>query len=115
MLNGLSIRAKIATVVVFLLVALAGMGLLAVRKMQAINANAVDIQTSWLPSERLLGELRAGVINYRNVIRQHMLSETAEEKLANEKTLETVVASNTAIRAKYEKLITSPEERTLYA
>jgi methyl-accepting chemotaxis protein len=114
MLDNLSIRSKITAVLAILLVAMAGMGLLAVGKMQAINANAVDIQTSWLPSVRLLGELRAGVITYRNVIRQHMLSETAEEKLANEKTLETVVASNSAIRAKYEQLITSPEERTLY-
>ncbi|WPO39150.1 methyl-accepting chemotaxis protein [Tardiphaga sp. 42S5] len=114
MLASLSIRAKITIVLSFLLLAMTGLGLLAVRKMQAINANAVDIQTSWLPSVRLLGDLRSGVITYRNVIRQHMLSETLEEKLANEKTLEMVVASNTAIRAKYEKLITSPEERALY-
>ena len=114
MLASLSIRAKITTVLAFLLIAMMGMGLLAVSKMQAINANAVDIQTSWLPSIRLLGELRAGVITYRNVIRQHMLSETLDEKIASEKTLETVVASNTGIRAKYEKLITSPEERAIY-
>jgi methyl-accepting chemotaxis protein len=114
MLASLSIRAKITIVLSFLLLAMTGLGLIAVRKMQAINANAVDIQTSWLPSVRLLGDLRSGTITYRNVIRQHMLSETLEEKLANEKTLETVVTSNNGIRAKYEKLITSPEERALY-
>jgi methyl-accepting chemotaxis protein len=110
----MSIRAKISVVVTFLLLAMSGLGLLAITKMRSINANTVDIQTSWLPSVRLLGELRAGVITYRNVIRQHMLAETLEEKLANEKTLETVVASNTRIRANYEKLITSPEERAIY-
>ncbi len=114
MLASLSIRAKITIVLSFLLLAMTSMGLIAVRKMQAINANAVDIQANWLPSVRVLGELRAGVITYRNVIRQHMLSETLEEKLANEKTLDTVVTSNLAIRAKYEKLITLPEERALY-
>ncbi|WP_371425348.1 methyl-accepting chemotaxis protein [Tardiphaga sp.] len=114
MLASLSIRAKITIVLSFLLLAMTSMGLIAVRKMQAINANAVDIQANWLPSVRVLGELRAGVITYRNVIRQHMLSETLEEKLANEKTVDSVVASNLAIRAKYEKLITSPEERALY-
>jgi methyl-accepting chemotaxis protein len=114
MLASLSIRAKITIVLSFLLLAMTGLGLIAVRKMQAINANAVDIQTSWLPSVRLLGDLRSGVITYRNVIRQHMLSETLEEKLANEKTLETVVTSNSTIRGKYEKLITSTEERALY-
>ena len=82
--------------------------------MRAINANTVDITTNWLPSVRVLGELRAGVITYRNVIREHMLAETLEEKLAAEKILATVVEGNTKIRATYEPMITSPEERALY-
>src|SRR6201981_1254901 len=111
MLAQFSIRAKITAVVAFLLVAMTGMGLLAVRNMRAINANTVDIVTSWLPSVRVLGDLRAGVITYRNVIREHMLAETLEEKLANEKTLAGVLESNAKLRAAYEKLISAPEER----
>ena len=114
MLASLSIRAKITAVLAFLLIAMTGMGLLAVRKMQAINANAVDIQTSWLPSVRALGELRSGVVNYRNVLREQMLGETMEAKLASEKNLAGIVERNNAIRARYEKLITSPEERAIY-
>jgi methyl-accepting chemotaxis protein len=114
MLANLSIRAKITIVVSFLLIAMTGMGLLAVRKMQAINADTVDIQTSWLPSVKALGDLRSGVINYRNVIRSHLLAETLDEKLAVEKALEGVVERNTKIRAVYEPLITSPEERAIY-
>ncbi|WP_407165582.1 methyl-accepting chemotaxis protein [Bradyrhizobium sp. ORS 111] len=110
----LSIRAKIVSVVALLLVAMAGMGLLAVRDMQAINANTVDITTNWLPSVRVLGELRAGVITYRNVIREHMLAETLEEKLAAEKTLAGVVEANGKARASYEAMISSAEERALY-
>ena len=85
MLAKYSIRTKIITVVAFLLVAMTGMGLLAVRNMRAINANTVDIATNWLPSVRVLGELRAGVITYRNVIREHMLAETLEEKQARKR------------------------------
>ncbi|KWV57836.1 chemotaxis protein [Bradyrhizobium macuxiense] len=110
----LSIRAKIISVVALLLVAMAGMGLLAVRDMHTINANTTDITTNWLPSVRVLGELRAGVITYRNVIREHMLAETLEEKLAAEKTLASVVEANTKARATYEAMISSPEERALY-
>ena len=109
-----SIRAKIITVVALLLVAMTGMGLLAVRNMQAINANTVDITANWLPSVRVLGDLRAGVITYRNVIREHMLAETLEEKLAAEKTLATVVETNSKARKAYEPMITSPEERAIY-
>ena len=47
----------------------------------------------------MLGDLRAGVITYRNVIREHMLAETLEEKQAMEKTLATVIESNAKIRA----------------
>ena len=115
MLAKYSIRTKIITVVAFLLVAMTGMGLLAVRNMRAINANTVDISTNWMPSVRVLGDLRAGVITYRNVIREHMLSETLEEKLAMEKTLATVIEANSKFRATYEPMITSPEERALYA
>ena len=109
-----SIRAKITVVVAFLLVAMTGMGLLAVRNMRAINASTVDITTNWLPGVRVLGELRAGIITYRNVIREHMLAETAEDKAAAEKTLATVIESNAKIRQSYEPMISSPEERALY-
>ena len=110
----MSIRAKITAVVTLLLVALTGMGLLAVMKMRAINDNTVQIATNWLPSVRVLGELRADVINYRNVLREHMLSETLEEKLAVEKRLAGVLESNTQIRHAYEPMISSPEERAIY-
>src|ERR1700760_2402086 len=93
-MSKLSIRAKIISVVAFLLLTMAGVGLLAVRNMRAINASTVDIVTNWMPSVRVLGELRAGVITYRNVIREHILAETAEEKQATEKTLAAVVAEN---------------------
>jgi len=114
MLSRLSIRAKISSVVALLLVAMAGMGLLAVRNMRAINANTVDISTNWLPSVRALGDLRAGVITYRNVVREHMLGETSEEKAATEKILDSVVEADNKIRQQYETLIASPEERALY-
>ena len=114
MLASFSIRFKIIAVVALLLVAMAGMGLLAVRNMQAINASTVDISKNWLPSVRVLGELRAGVITYRSVVREHMLAETLEEKQAAEKILATVIESNAQVRASYEQMITSPEERALY-
>src|SRR5436190_17246548 len=114
MLARFSIRSKIIAVVAFLLVAMSGMGLLAVKNMRSINADTVDITTNWLPSVRVLGELRAGVITYRNVIRQHMLSETPEEKAAMEKTLATVVEGNMKIRTQYEAMISTAEERALY-
>jgi methyl-accepting chemotaxis protein len=110
----LSIRAKMTIVIALLLTLTAGLGLLAVRNMRAINANAVDIQSNWLPSVRALAELRSGTINYRNIVRKHLLAETPAAKAAADKRLEEVVQNNTRIRQSYEKLITSPEERAIY-
>jgi methyl-accepting chemotaxis protein len=114
MFSRTSIRTKISAVIAFMLVIMTAMGLLALQKMQSINANAVDIQTNWLPAVQALGDLRAGVITYRNVIREHMLSETIDEKKAQEALLDSIVASNNKIRATYEPTIASPEERALY-
>ena len=97
----LSIRAKIISVVAFLLVAMTGMGLLAVTKMRTMNANTLDITTNWMPSVKVIGDLRAAVITYRNVVRQHMLAEALDDKLAVEKTAATVTDALAKTRSKY--------------
>ena len=114
MLAQFSIRAKITTVVALLLVAMTGMGLLAVRNMRAINANTVDIGSHWLQSVRVLGDLRAGLLTYRNLVREHMLAETTEDKQTAQKNLDGVIENNRQIRQSYEALIASPEERALF-
>jgi methyl-accepting chemotaxis protein len=115
MLAKLSIRAKITAVVAFLLIAMMGMGLLAVKNMRAINANTVDIATNWLVAIGALGDLSTGVGSYRNVVREHMLAETIQAKEASEKNLLTVVDRISKARGVYEPTIASPEERALYA
>jgi methyl-accepting chemotaxis protein len=114
MLAKYSIRSKLITVVAFLLVAMTGMGLLAVRNMQAINANTVDIATSWLPSVRVLGDLRQAIVLNRTIVREHILAETLDDKLRVEKAFAANLETVTKIRKSYEPLITSPEERALY-
>jgi methyl-accepting chemotaxis protein len=115
MLAKLSIRVKITAVVAFLLFALTGMGLLAVKDMRAINASTVDIATNWLVATRALGDLRTSVGSYRNVTREHMLAETIPEKDAAERNLARVLEDNAKARRVYEPTIASPEERALYA
>ncbi|MGV7219095.1 methyl-accepting chemotaxis protein [Bradyrhizobium sp. UFLA05-112] len=114
MLAKISIRAKIISVVAFLLAAMTGMGLLAVTKMQSINANTADITRNWLPSVRVLGEIRANALAYRAMVRGQLLAETLEEKLAAEKTIGDVIEALAKSRKQYEPMISSPEERALY-
>jgi methyl-accepting chemotaxis protein len=109
-----SIRTKITAVVAFLLVAMSLMGALNIRQMYAINSSTVDIVTSWLPSVRVLGELRAATITYRAIVRSHLLAADEAGKQLQEDLLAKWIINTDNSRKAYEPLITSPEERALY-
>uniref|UniRef100_Q07KT3 Methyl-accepting chemotaxis sensory transducer n=1 Tax=Rhodopseudomonas palustris (strain BisA53) TaxID=316055 RepID=Q07KT3_RHOP5 len=114
MFANLSIRAKITAVVAFLLVTMVGIGLLSVASMRSINASAVELRSDWLPSVRLLGELKIQLVSYRSILRSHFLELTAEGKEAAEKRIDTANKTILKIRQDYEKVVNSPEERALY-
>ena len=111
MLSRLSIRAKIISIISFLLLAMAGMGALSMLEMESIHANALDIGTNWLPSVRELGELRANTITYGIAVHAHLLAADAAGKDAAEKTLDTVGQAVDKTRKAYEPMITSPDEQ----
>ena len=114
MLAKYSIRAKITAVVAFLLVAMSLMGALNIRQMYAINASTVDITTNWLPSIRVLGELRAATITYRAIVRSHLLATDEATRQVQEDLLAKWINNTDKARKAYEPLITSAEERALY-
>jgi len=110
----LSIRAKITAVVAFLLVAMSAMGALNVRQMYAINASTVDIVSNWLPSVRVLGDLRAATITYRAIVRSHLLATNEAGKQAQEDLLAKWTDILERARKAYEPMITTAEERAVY-
>ena len=114
MLAKYSIRAKITAVVALLLVAMTAMGALNVRQMYVINASTVDIASNWLPSIRVLGELRAATITYRAIVRAHLLATDEAGKQLQEDLLAKWINNTDKARKAYEPLITSAEERALY-
>jgi methyl-accepting chemotaxis protein len=113
-MSALSIRAKVIAVIAFMLIAMSGMGLLAIRSMQVINAHTVEIASSWLPSVRVLGELRTDINLFRIALRAHVMAETLEAKAANDKRLAGILERIAKDRKAYEPMITSPEERSIY-
>jgi methyl-accepting chemotaxis protein len=114
MLAKFSIRTKITVVVLFLLLAMSAMGALSVKQMYDINDATVDIVSSWLPSVRVVGEVRAATITYRATVRSHLLATDEAGKQAQEEQLEKWLEIVEKARKAYEPLITSPEERALY-
>jgi methyl-accepting chemotaxis protein len=114
MLARLSIRTKITAVVAFLLVAMSVMGALSVRQMYAINSSTVDIVGNWLPSVRVLGEVRAATITMRAIVRSHLLAPDAAGKQAQEDLLAKWIDILAKARKAYEPMITTAEERADY-
>ena len=113
-MSKLSIRAKVIAVIAFMLLAMSGMGLLAIRSMQVINSHTVEIASNWLPSVRVLGELRADINLFRIALRAHVMAETSEDKTAADKRLAGILDRIAKDRKAYEPMITSAEERSIY-
>jgi methyl-accepting chemotaxis protein len=114
MLSRLSIRTKLVTLVSLFLIALTAMGAFAIIEMRAINASAQDIKTSWLPSIRLVGELRTQSARYRAVLRDY-LTEPDEKFMADiQRNLDARAKDYETANKAYEPLISSPEEAALY-
>ena len=114
MLAKYSIRTKMTAVVAFLLVAMSLMGALNIRQMYAINSSTVDITTNWLPSIRVLGELRAATITHRAIVRSHLLAADEATRQVQEDLLAKWINNTDNARKAYEPLITTAEERALY-
>ena len=115
MLARYSIRSKITIVVCFLLIAMSTMGGLAMKQMSDINASTVEIADSWLPSVRVLGEIRAATITYRAIVRSHLLATNESGKQAQEVLLKKWIENVEKAQKRYEPLINSDEERAFYA
>ncbi|NEW91444.1 methyl-accepting chemotaxis protein [Rhodopseudomonas sp. BR0M22] len=114
MLASLSIRTKIIALVALLLVALSGIGGLGLLKMRTLNGSTVDIATNWLPSVRVLGDIRTTLALYRVTLRAHAMEVTAEGKATAAKRIARVEDTINKQLDAYRKMITSPEEKALY-
>lgn len=114
MLSRLSIRAKLIALVSVLLLALTAMGAFAVVEMRAINTSAQDIKTSWLPSIRLVGELRTQSARYRAVLRDYLTEPDDAFMEDIQRNLDARAKDYDTANKAYEPMISSPEEAALY-
>jgi methyl-accepting chemotaxis protein len=93
----LSIRAKILAAFASLIVALAGLGLLAIAQMSSMAREAADVRDAWLPSATRIGHLRAEVNLYRLAEARSVLA------ISTNTNAETVDDTMTAAAAKVDR------------
>ena len=113
MLAKRSISSKLVVVVSFLLLVTAALGGFSYWQMRAINTAAQDIQTSWLPSVRWIGEMRVQSARYRAVLRDHLLATEPAQRADIDKNLAARKSDYEKAATQYEPLISSPAERDL--
>ncbi len=114
MLSRLSIRAKLIPLVSLLLFALACTGGFAIHQMRSINESAQDVQTNWLPSVRLVSELRIQSARYRAILRDHLLVADEKTKASIDKALDERVKAYDIAAKKYEPMIVFTDEQEIF-
>jgi len=112
--RNLKVANKIMLVVSAVLVLTAILGLLSSQKLKAVNGSTIDIATNWLPSVATLGEIGTATQSVRRLELRHILSTSKADKDSTEAQLSSALEDLKQAEARYEPMITSPEERSLY-
>jgi methyl-accepting chemotaxis protein len=111
-LSKYSISAKLFAIVSFLFLVIAIIGCLAFFQMRAINSATQEIQAHWLPSVRLIGEMRVQSSRYRAVLRDHLIVADADRPDVD-KNLKARKADFEKASKAYHPLVSSLAEREL--
>ena len=112
----LSLKAALSAAFGLLALICAGQGALSVLKLAGIRHSVVQVANNWLPSIVAINEIRNAASEVRiKQLRLLTLSETPSRLAANEAQLASTHAKLASARKAYEGLISSAEERTLYA
>src|ERR1043165_823014 len=90
------------------------LGIFAVTRMSAIDADTVDIGTNWMEAQGHLGKIVAKINQFRSTEFKYSLQTVAADRAASEKEFQDVRAEIESSIKAYEKTITDSEERGLY-
>jgi len=99
------------TIVVCLTIVL---GIFSIYQMNLVNQTSTDMAENWMPSVKVSSDLNTNTSDFRVSELQHVLSVNEAEMKRYELQIAEQEKTIAANRATYEKLISSPEERSLY-
>ena len=113
-LNALPIRTKLIASFAVLTAFIVGLGILGLLSTRAMRDRALDIETNWLPSVRVLGEIDTQSARLNGVLLRHTQATEPQLVAGIEKDFERFAKRVEDRRTAYEPLIATPEERALY-
>ncbi|WP_291624623.1 methyl-accepting chemotaxis protein, partial [Bradyrhizobium sp.] len=110
----LTVKTTLLSILSLLVVLIMGQAWMALSRAAAINANAEDLATSWLPSTKALGDVKYWTARIRVVAgRLLMTSDPSERNTAEMQLAQFQVSLARAVKA-YEPTIVSAEEQALW-
>ncbi|WP_419681544.1 HAMP domain-containing methyl-accepting chemotaxis protein [Aliarcobacter butzleri] len=115
MLKNLKVSKKLFTgfgIIVSLVIIL---GILSTQKMSVVNDQSTIIAENWLPSVVVTNKINTATSDYRILEYDHILSKTDEEMENNETKMKDLLDVMKKDLEKYEKLISSENEKAIYA
>ena len=91
-----------------------GLGVFSIFQLARVNETSKELQLNWLPSVRATSDMNTNTANFRVAELQHVLSNDETQKARYEKDMADVTAAFDKDSAEYVKLVSSPEEQSIY-
>ncbi len=110
----LTVKSTLIGLYLVLVALAAGQGALALSKLAHIDHNVDELAKNWLPSVRALGEVKYAMTRVRVSAMRTLLVTDPKESAALADRMSRLVGDTGKVTAEYEKLISSPEERSLW-
>ena len=114
MIKNMNVSSKLGLGFGILIILVVLLGIISMQKMSNINDQSTIITENWMPSIKVVEELNTGTSDFRIAQYDRILAQTPEGIQKAEKDMESEISDINEDRAAYEKLISSPEEKTLY-
>jgi methyl-accepting chemotaxis protein len=110
----ISIRTKIATTLGILVLVICASGWFSADRIMRVHETTEDINRTWLPGIRYIGEIRYNMARHRAIISRHLMTSVQDQKLQIEDRVHAAEKNVEDVRKVYEPLIESAAERTAY-
>ena len=115
MFANMKLATKLFGAFVLMLALMAGLGIYAIAQLGTVNASTVELATNWLPSVRELLTMKSDVNRLRVLEFRAVAAKDPSDIASLEKEMIEKVADIKKGQGNYERLISEPEEKQLYA
>jgi len=113
-INNLKVATRLGGAFGMILVLTAALGVSSIFQLNRVNQTSTELETNWLPSTRIAGDINTATSDFRVAELQHVLSVDEAEMTRYEKELAEIKRNLEASIASYEKLISTAEEQRIF-